>query len=81
MENVELVCVICKKEKRGGGVWRYHDNPSTLKKEEELCPDCCQELFPQFYSAYKRNTKPKFTFGKRVFSVFNPFNSKANSTL
>ena len=48
MENVELVCIVCKKENRGSGVWSYHDSPSTWEQEDGLCPDCRQELFPEF---------------------------------
>ncbi len=78
MDNVALVCVICKKENRGRGVWTYHDNPTTEEKEDGLCPDCCQELFPQFHKEYKRPVKHRFSIGRRLFSVFNQFRSEAN---
>lgn len=78
MDNVELVCVICKKEDRGRGVWSYHDNPSTWEKEDGLCPDCCQELFPQFYKDNKRPLIKRFSVGRRLFSVFNQFRSEFN---
>lgn len=79
MENVERVCVICKKEDRGGGVWSYHDNPSPWEREDSLCPDCCEELFPQLFKDYKRPAKHRFSFGRLLFSVFNPFRSEVNS--
>jgi hypothetical protein len=78
MYNVEQVCVICKKENRGGGVWTYHDIPSTMEKEDGLCPGCCQELFPQFYKDDKRPAASLFNFGRRLFSAFNPFRSQVN---
>ena len=80
MDKVELVCVICKKEDRGSGVWSYHDSPSTWEKEDGLCPDCSQELFPQFYSSYKIHAKRRFRVGKFLFSVFNQLRSDVNST-
>jgi len=80
MDSVELVCLICKKEDRGRGVWSYHDNPSTWEREDSLCPDCCKELFPQFYKDYKRSAKPRFSVGRLLFSVFNQFRTEVNLT-
>ena len=78
MYNVEQVCVICKKENRGSGVWTYHDNPSTMEKEDGLCPGCCQELFPQFYTDDKRPAASVSNFGRRLFSVFNQFRPRVH---
>lgn len=80
MDNVELVCVVCKKENRGSDVWRYHDNPSTWEKEDGLCPDCCQELFPEFNPGNKRIVSPVFAIREILSSVFNQFKSLVGST-
>ena len=80
MDNVELVCVICKRENRDSDVWRYHDIPSTLEKEDGLCPECCQELFPQFNAGIKRTFNPVYTIRSFLFSVINQFRSSVGST-
>lgn len=80
MDKVELVCVICKKEERSSGVWSYHDSPSTGEKDDGLCPDCCQELFPQFYSSYKRHAKRRNTVGQSLFTFFHRLKLQINST-
>ena len=80
MENVELVCIVCKKENRGNGVWSYHDSSSTWKQEDGLCPDCRQELFPEFGKGDRWSAKGTFKVGHIMRFVFNQFGLSVNST-
>jgi hypothetical protein len=73
MDNVELVCIVCKKENRGSGVWSYHDNPSSWQQEDGLCSDCRQELFPEFGKGHDRSARRKFSFGRLLHSIANQF--------
>ncbi len=80
MENVELVCIVCKKENRGSGVWSYHDSPSTWEQEDGLCPDCRQELFPELGNGDRWSAKSSFKVGYIMRFVFNQFGFSANLT-
>lgn len=80
MDNVELVCIVCKKEQRGSGAWAYHDVPSTWEQEDGLCPDCRQELFSEFGQDDRRPMISSLKIGDIVRFVFSQFRFGANAT-
>ena len=70
MDNIELVCIVCKKEDRGGGIWAFYDDPSTWEQEDGLCPDCRQELFPEFGKGDGRYINNRFNMGNLLRFIF-----------
>jgi hypothetical protein len=64
---MNFICVVCKKEDRGDGIWSYPDGTSPWLSEDSLCPECCRQICPQFRSRDKRRGKPML-FGLFGFS-------------
>ena len=57
MGKIELECSCCKKVDNGTGVWSTPQNQLTAERKIGLCPDCCRQRFPQFYSDYQKPHK------------------------
>jgi hypothetical protein len=71
MDGVELVCVSCRKVDCGNGVWSTLDNPSSGEQKNSLCPECCRQRFPQFYSDFKRPAKRRPVVGGMLSTIAN----------
>ena len=56
MNEQILICMSCNKIENENGVWLDSESSLTDAQANSLCPECCHEKFPQFYSDYK---KPK----------------------
>lgn len=70
MEKIEMVCACCQRVDSGNGVWLVPTDQSTTEPKRGLCPECCHQRFPQFYSDYNKRVKHRKGFG-RFFSSFN----------
>jgi hypothetical protein len=57
MGKIELECSCCKKVDNGAGVWSPPQHPLATERRVGLCPDCCRQRFPQFYSDYQKPHK------------------------
>ena len=71
MGSVDLVCVSCGKVDCGNGVWSAIDNQSSGQQKNSLCPECCRQRFPQFYSDFKRPVKRKPAVGGMLSTLSN----------
>jgi hypothetical protein len=63
-----FICTTCKKIDYGDGTWSELNEGSPKDVATTLCPDCCHERFPQFYSDYE---EPKERFRKIFSGLFN----------
>ena len=65
MPRSRFICTCCKKADCGDGVWsKLTDEPAPDIIVNVICPDCCHERFPQFYSDYE---KPEGNFSRKIF--------------
>ena len=69
MDKIELVCVSCQQVDPGTGIWSVPPEPPGDHRKESLCPDCCYHRFPQFYSDYQQQPKPRQGFRGLLSSV------------
>ena len=63
-----FICTICKKIDNGGGTWSEFNEEAPKDLVTTLCPECCHERFPQFYSDFE---EPKERFKKKFSGLFN----------
>jgi hypothetical protein len=66
--KITLICTICNKIDYGDGTWSNLNEKSPKDLATALCPDCCYERFPQFYSDYE---DPKERFRKKFSSLLS----------
>ena len=59
MDKINLVCVSCRKVNPGDGKWLTPKNQIVGELQDSLCPDCCHQRFPQFYSDFIKPSKQK----------------------
>lgn len=71
MQDIQRICVSCKKVDFGNGIWMHCAGQLDSLPKESLCPECCRKRFPQFYSDYQRPAKRGI--GKLLSSMWNLF--------
>lgn len=78
MDEAEQVCTACNKVAHGDGTWTTPKTHSQGKQINSLCPDCCHQRFPQFYSDYEEPTKRKDRLTGMLTSMAKQFRSGFN---
>jgi hypothetical protein len=53
MLKSKKVCVVCQKIDGGDGIWTKPTDEYQVPLRNSLCPECCYQRFPQFYSDYQ----------------------------
>jgi hypothetical protein len=59
MDKIKLVCVSCRNVDPGDGKWLTPNHQIVGELQDSLCPDCCHQRFPQFYSDFIKPSKQK----------------------